>query len=265
MDCVAYCTSTYYQIKPLFESLRSRFKVTSFKDVLHIEVPVDGAKGDIFFFSYGAMVCWNMTKEASFRFLEEVRDFEYQRYDEIEIDEFTYQYDLNSSPKIVEDEIILPNQDLLTKLAISHGLAQSVKLGAFEVAVQKTFNNMQYLPEDLARRGKIPLSRREIRRKMGELFLERSSITLHVNVLDTPELFWDYPELEPLYRMTAIYLDIEKRGHVLNQRLEVIHELFEVLGTELNHQHSSRLEWIIIGLIVIEVVVTLLNDVFRIL
>jgi len=265
MDCIAYCTSTSYQIKPLFESLRSRFKITSFKDVIHIEVPLNAGTGDVFFFSYGVMVCWNMNKEATLRYLEEVKPFEYQRYDEIETDEFTYIYDANTTPKIVEDEIVLPNQDILTKLAISHGIAQSVKLGAFEVAVQKTFNHMQYLPEDLARRGKIPLSRREIRRKMGELFLERSSITLHVNVLDTPELFWDYPELEPLYRMTAIYLDIEKRVHVLNQRLEVIHELFEVLGTELNHQHSSRLEWIIIGLIVIEVVVTLLNDVFRIL
>lgn len=263
MDCLAFCTATSYQIKPLFESLRTRFKATLYRDVIHIEVPTSTHTGDIFYFSYGAVVCWNMTKEAVQPFLEEVKPYEHQRNDEIETDEFTYLYD--GGPKIADDEIILPNQDILTRLAISHGLAQSVKLGSFEVAIQKTVNNVQYIPEDLAKQGKISLSRREIRRKMGELFIERNSITLHVNVLDTPELFWDYPELEPLYRMIASYLDIEKRSHVLNQRLQSVHELFEMLGTELNHQHSSRLEWIIIGLIVIEVIVSLLNDVFRVL
>lgn len=264
MDCLAFCTATSYKIKPLFESLRNRFKTTLYRDVVYIEVKTNEGSGDVFFYSYGAVVCWNMSREAAQQFLDEVRPFEVLRYDEVEIDEFTYLYDPGQA-KIVEDEISLPNQDVLTKLAISHGLAQSVKLGAFEIAVQKTYNMMQYIPEDLAKRGKISLSRGEIRKKMGELFLERNSINLHVNVLDTPEFFWDYPELEPLYRMTANYLDIEKRAHVLNQRLEVFHELFEMLGSELNHQHSSRLEWIIIWLIVIEVMVSLLSDVFRVL
>lgn len=264
MECFAFCSATAYHIKPLFESLRSRFKATLYRDVVNIEVPVADGRGDVFYFSYGATVCWNMSKDVALQFLEEARPFETQRYEEIETDEFTYLYE-NGPPKIAEDEIFLPNQDVLTKLAISHGLAQSVKLGSFEIAVQKTFNSMQYIPENLARRGRISLSRGEIRRKMGELFLERNSITQHVNVLDTPELFWDYPELEPLYRMISSYLDLEKRGHALNQRLGVIHELFEMLGTELNHQHSSRLEWIIIGLIVIEVIVSVLKDVLRII
>jgi uncharacterized Rmd1/YagE family protein len=100
---------------------------------------------------------------------------------------------------------------------------------------------------------------------MGELFIERTSINLHMDVLDTPEFFWEYPELEPLYMMTANYLDIRTRVEVLNQRLDVVHGLFEMLGTELNHLHSSRLEWTIISLIVIEVLVSLLRDVFQVI
>jgi len=263
MDCFAVCTATSYQIKLLYEALKNRFKATLYRDVLHIEVPVEDGVSDLFYFSYGAIVFWNMPRERTKMYLDEVKPFEHQRSEEIETDEFIYVYD--TAAKVVEDEIFLPDHHILTKLAISYGIAQSVKLGSFEVVIQKTFNNTQYIPEDLAKRGRISLSRREIRRKMGELFLERSSITLHVNVLDTPEFFWEYPELEPLYRMMSNYLDIEKRGHVLDQRLAVVHELFEMLGSELNHQHSSRLEWTIIGLIVIEVVLTLLNDVFRVL
>ncbi len=84
-------------------------------------------------------------------------------------------------------------------------------------------------------------------------------------MLDTPEFFWEHSELEPLYALAANYLDLEARVEVLNQRLDVIHELFEMLVNELNHQHSSRLEWTIILLIILEVVLTLLRDVFRVI
>lgn len=263
MDCRAYCTASAYQIKALYE----RFKqvganATLYRDVIHFVVPGETI-GDIFYFPYGASVFWGLTLERCQSYLEQIKEFEDQLLDEIETDQFTFI--LGDSPKIVEDEIILPNLDVLTRLAISHGLAQSVKLGTFESALRKTFNLTKQIPEDLSKFGSISLSRREIRRKMGALFIERNSINLHVDVLDTPEFFWEYSELEPLYAMTANYLELETRVEVLNQRLDVIHELFEMLGNELNHQHSSRLEWTIIILIVMEVVLTLLRDVFRVI
>lgn len=263
MDCFAFCTATTYRIRPLYEALRNRYKAAMYRDVLHIELATKESTSDLFFFPYGVLATWGLPKEHAMTFLEEVKPFEHQHYDEIETDEFTFIY--GDNPKIVEDEIILPNRDILTKLAISQGIAQSVKLGIFESAMQKTFNKTKQLPEDLAKHGRIPLSRKEIRRKMGELFIERASINLHLDVLDTPEFFWEYPELEPLYKMISIYLDIATRVEVLNQRLDVVHELFEMLGNELNHQHSSRLELVIIWLIVIEVLLTLMRDVFRII
>ena len=263
MDCRAFCTSSSYQVKALYE----RFKqagadVTLYRDVVHFVVSSETV-GDVFCFPYGVAVFWGVSLENCHAYLEQAKEFEEQPLEEMETDAFTFI--LGESPKIVEDEITLLSLDVLNRLAVSHGLAQSVKLGTFENAIRKTFKHTKYIPEDLARYGSISLSRREIRRKMGELFIERSSINLHLDVLDTPEFFWEYTELEPLYAMTAKYLDVETRVEVLNHRLDVIHELFEMLGNELNHQHSSRLEWTIIGLIVMEVVLSLLRDVFRVI
>ena len=263
MECRAYCTASAYHIKSLFE----RFKqvgasATLYRDVIHFAVSGE-VIGDIFYFPYGTTVFWGLDAKTCLSYLEQIKEFEQQPIEETEMDEFTFI--IGDAPKIVDDEIILPNLDVLNRLAISHGIAQSVKLGTFENAIRKIFNNTKQIPEDLAKFGSISLSRREIRRKMGELFIERSSINLHVDVLDTPEFFWEHSELEPLYAMTANYLDLETRVEVLNQRLDVIHELFEMLGNELNHQHSSRLEWTIIILIIVEVVLTLLRDVFRVI
>ncbi len=262
MECRAYCTASAYKIKPFYDTLKGA-RATLYRDVIHLSVYSQNQEGDVFYFPYGVTVCWGLSKEICLIYLEQIKLFEHQHIEEMETDEFTFT--TGDSSKIVEDEIVLVTDDILNRLAISHGIAQSVKLGTFENAIRKTFDHTKHLPEDLARHGRIPLSRKEIRRKMGELFIERNSINLHVDILDTPEFFWEYSELEPLYAMTANYLDLETRVEVLNQRLDIVRELFEMLGNELNHQHSSRLEWTIIWLIIIEVLLSLLRDVFRII
>lgn len=262
MECFAVCTASAYNLKRLFESVKSQYKSFLHRDVMHLELIENGNLINYFFFSFGAVVSWGSNKEDSLRFIKTFHHYEVQAHKDLESDEFTYFY--GSAPaKINEDDICLPDQDPYTKLAISYAIAQSVKLETFETSIQKTFNKTKHLPEDLATKGKIFLSRREIRRKTGQLFIERSSINLHLDVLDTPEIFWEFPELEPLYKMAAVYLDINTRVEILNHRLKVLHELLEMLGNELNHQHSSRLEWTIILLIVIEVVLTVSKDILK--
>jgi uncharacterized Rmd1/YagE family protein len=262
MDCNAYCTASSYQIKNLFEFLREHYKTVLYRDVIHVEVPHEDDLGDLFLFPYGSAVFWGVDKEKIPHLLISLRPYEVEHKDEVDTDEFTFVY--GEAPKVADDEITLPNRETLTKLAISHGIAQSVKLSTFETAILKAFNTNQEIPQDLAKKGKISLSRNEIRKKMGELFNERTSINLHLDALDLPEFFWEYPELESLYRMITNYLDVQPRVEVLNKRLGIVHELFEVLGNELNHQHTSRLELTIILLIVIEVALTLLRDVFKV-
>jgi uncharacterized Rmd1/YagE family protein len=264
MRCTCYCTASSYDIPRLFQHLQQLASPQLFRDVVHIQIHEhEQIKGDIFYFSYGAVVCWGFTKEKERETLSMLKEFEKEPLGKIEHDEFTFLY--SDAIKIEEDEIFLHNESVLTKLAISHGIAQSVKLSTFEELIQKTIEHTKKLPLDLAQKGKISLSRKEISKKMGEIFIERNFINLHSDILDIPEFFWDYPELEPFYRRTAHYLDVNKRVEILNKRLNVVHELFEILSSELNHQHTSRLETIIILLILIEVTLALLRDLFHLI
>ncbi len=262
MECRAFCTASLYDLKALYEHLRSQ-GAHLYRDVLHQHVPGE-VVGDIFYFSYGAVVFWGFSLEHCKQHLTALVKWEKEPLStgKIEEDEFTFSF--GQTCKIIGDNIILPDQEVLSRLAISHALAQSVKLATYEYSIRRTFEETKSIPQDLAKNGRISLSRKEIRRKMGELFIERNTINLHLDVLDTPEFFWEYPEIEPIYAVADTYLDIDGRVVVMNQRLDVIHELFEMLGNELNHQHSSRLEWTVIILIVLEVLLSLL-DAFRVI
>jgi uncharacterized Rmd1/YagE family protein len=261
----AFCTAKSYLLKALFEAIKSRYKTIWYKDCIYIDLaPNDSLKvKEVFFFSYGVTIFWGFEEQEELAFLRGLKPFENEPLDAPERELMTFTF--GPTQKIEEDEITLPDTEHLSRLAISHGIAQSVKLAVFEYAIQKTIDKTKNIPEQLAAQGKIPLSKVEIRKKMGELFIERSYVNLHSDVLDLPDFFWDHSDVEPLYRLIANNLDLKTRIEILNQRLDTVHDLFEMLGNELNHQHSSRLEWIIIWLIVIEVALTLSRDVFNIL
>jgi uncharacterized Rmd1/YagE family protein len=261
MRCTAYCTAASYSTVPLLELLRNNFIATAYRDAIHIAYSPEA--GDVFFFSYGVVVFWGLTEEEELQLIEKVKPVQNEPIDKVERDRFNFNY--GESNKIHQDEIVLQTRDVLTKLAISYGLAQSVKLAVFEEKINKTIKNTKHLPKDLAEKGKIFLSRKEISQKIGALFIERNSVNLHTDILDSPEFFWEYSEFEALYRAIATYLELANRVEVLNKRLDIVRELFEMLNTQLNHQHSSTLEWTIIWLIVIEVVLAALKDVFHIL
>ncbi|MDE3046418.1 MAG: RMD1 family protein [Verrucomicrobiota bacterium] len=262
MRCTCYCTATSYDIPRLSQMLQMTGTTQLFREVIHSQTK-EGTKRDVFYFPYGAVVFWGFSEEEEKELLTSLKKFEKEPLPKPEVDEFTFAY--GDKMKIQEDEIVLQKKDALTKLSTSYAIAQSVKLTVFEETVSRTIEHSKQIPRNLADVGKIPLSRKETSRKMGELFMERSYINLHSEILDTPEFFWEHAELEPLYRRMFYYLDVGKRVELLNRRLALMHELYEILSNELNHEQSSRLEMTIIILIVIEVVLALLRDLFHLI
>jgi uncharacterized Rmd1/YagE family protein len=88
------------------------------------------------------------------------------------------------------------------------------------------------------------MSRTEINMQIGELFILRINIHLNGSVLDTPELFWVEPQLEPVYQAVRSYLEMDQRVGLLTERLTVISDLLAVLKDQLSHGHGEKLEWI---------------------
>lgn len=259
---VSLAVATTYSMKEIVRLFRANTDVQTlfFRDVLFVQMGSDdlGGQRGAFIFPYGALVMWALSEEEQAQLIETLHPYEENSYESYEKESISFAY--GTKQEIVDDTLTLSSSHITIKLALSHGLAQSVKLSFFESIIKKTIDTTKILPEQLARHGKIPFSRKELRKKMGEMFLERSFVNLHLDVLDTPEYFWEHAELEPIYRQIANHLDLAPRLEVMNKRLDIVHDLFEMLGNELNHQHASQLEWTIILLILLEVLLTLLRD-----
>lgn len=260
MRCVSFCTAESYDLRGLANSFkRKNYFVRLSRDVLHVSSTKKPA--DVFFFSHGSFVCWGFNKRQELTWVDYVKHFSENSLSTIESDHFCYKFgeetSIDAHERFKIDIITLDSDHSQVKLAISYGLAQAIKLEAFEDAIQLAIKKNKNLPEDIASRGVTSLSRTALFKRMGEIFLARSSINLNSEYLDIPEFFWRNPNLEPCYIMTKKFLDIPSRVMSLNQKLDVLQDLFDILNSQVEHRHSSMLETIIILLILIEIIISI--------
>ncbi|XP_053991352.1 uncharacterized protein LOC128883234 [Hylaeus volcanicus] len=228
--------------------------VTAYSEVLYCKA---FEKHTLFLFKFGCVVAWNLTLENRVKVLNLLRHFQkkpYQRkYEEDEMN-----FALDDKQGIRQDTIHIVTDDMFEKLGYSYAFAQCVKLAYFESNVDETIERTRAIPESLAVTGKVNSTRKDISRRIGELFTSRFYINLHTDILDTPDIFWDFDEYAHHYSSCRRYLEIPKRVEILNQRLDIIKDLYDMLNDELTIQHGHRLEWIVIYLICIEVAIEII-------
>ncbi|KAH7649351.1 putative conserved transmembrane domain near C-terminus [Cryptosporidium bovis] len=223
-----------------------------------------------YLFRFGCVVGWDLTRTERIAIVNLLKGYVNQPLhtstNKLQDDDMNYNY--GEKPSIKHDSIYLVSDSLLEKLAYSYALSQSVKLSIFEYVVDETIESTRSLPESLAKTGTIKDNREDISKRIGELFMNRFYINLQTDILDTPDIFWELQDFETPYLACRNYMDIPKRVEVLNQRLDIIKDLYDMLNNELSLQHGYKLEWIVIYLICIEILIEIvwnivIRDIFR--
>lgn len=255
--CLTVCLAPSFQ----FPELRDKLLESTRSQVFRNAVIVDFKIGCSIVFSYGVVVHWNVNLDDRRTLHDILLDYATTPYAEPQEDNFSYEVG-SKQDRFQHDHIELQSGDFMELLALSHAMAQSIKLAAFEGQAIDTIQATAHLPQALAREGVIKLDRKEMAKIRGQLFLTKSDIILNYDLLDIPEFFWEHPEYQNIYSMAANYLEISQRTEVLSKKLETMHELLDMLADEQKHQHSSTLEWIIIWLIAVEIVMSLMDKFF---
>jgi uncharacterized Rmd1/YagE family protein len=218
---------------------------------------------EIFVFEFGAVVFWGFAKGEEKYMLDIVRDFVKDKMiDDIEYesseDDMAFMVSLSSSslPRITvaNDVITLPETTTPNqRLAVSFAIAQSAIVSIFENRIERKVEEYKFIPETLSKVGKINLPIRRVGQMIGDIFVIRHDLNLHSDVLDTPDFLWEEDIYEPDYLIIAKYLEMESRVDLLNTRLDMLKELLDMIQQQMQNAHASKLEWIVIWLIVIEV------------
>lgn len=234
-------------------------------EVLHAR-GVNG--GDIFIFPSGTIVTWSLppdvvTKQIM-RAAEDAHPIAAREFEDLE-----FTTDNNRETSALKGDVIVlgtrkehkDNDRLdttLAKVAFSSGLARSTKLAVLESTLTTYFESTRNIPALLSQGAGVPLGRRFILQKTGELLSLRARLNHYSELTDSlPDIFWDTSAdlgLEGYYEQVGRALDVNVRIRALNQKMDYAAEIASVLRELSSEQHGTRLELIIILLIAVEVV-----------
>lgn len=177
--------------------------------------PYSGS-GEVFILRTGAFVTWGMDAEQASRFRSIVlsprnapRSVERGVYEEIGQEEMDFVANEEEVTKIVGDVLVIgqppvdqynsddPWSPLLARLSFSAGLALSARLSSQEASLSTYLASVQSIPRLLEEKGRVPISRREVVRKMGRLLKLRQMVNLEEgSKAEELELFWENAMME---------------------------------------------------------------------
>lgn len=147
----------------------------------------------------------------------------------------------------------LVRQLQLEMAAFAMGLSRLTRLSVLEEELERYVEQTRSHSEILGEGLRVAVKERDILKATGRLFLLRGKLNLYLELIETPDLYWLEPTLEEIYRSVSGRLDIQPRISIMNRKLDYITEEQRALLSVLNERKGTRLEWIIIVLIMVEV------------
>jgi required for meiotic nuclear division protein 1 len=136
-------------------------------------------------------------------------------------------------------------------------IAQSVALEYYEVLTDDLITSSKVYILELEKRGRLSISKVNLLKYIGKVLNVKNSIVDNLYILDDPNLVWDNEDLNFLNRQLKANFDINTRFKDLDYRLQIVEDNLKLFTDVLNVRESSRLEWIIIILILIEILIAL--------
>lgn len=243
-----------------FKSLRAAFNykqlaISSSELFLEIE-----HNKYLYIFNYGVVVYCNLThaeQQAISTKIEMATSLlpKHQQTDE----EYQIVADEQGGLSFTFNELRLPqlNTDAV-RIAMLH-VAQSAALDYYNGIAESLLAEIRIFTDQLEEKGRLSISRRDMQKFIGRALRTKNSITENLYIFDAPESVWNDEYLDKINQGLVDFFELRQRFREVEQTFKTIDSNLEVFRDLYHHRESSRLEWVIIILIVIEVVDTFLS------
>ena len=256
------------QIKIEAVQIAESFNIKKFRAEFRAEAE-SGTNSEVFYaiadtnrflyvFDYGVVVFANYDALAKSEFVRFVKNYATTL---VELDLFEeYRIELDeklNKPIVKNDYVSIHHIDPSVLRIVMLNTGQSVALEYYEVLTDDLITSSKLYIQELEQRGKLSISKTNLLKYIGKVLNVKNSIVDNLYILDDPNLVWDNEELNLLNRNLKANFDINTRFKDLDYRLQIVEDNLKLFTDVLNVRESSRLEWIIIILILIEILIAL--------
>ncbi|WP_242131437.1 RMD1 family protein [Aestuariivivens marinum] len=207
----------------------------------------------VYIFQYGIVSFFNMSKAEIKMALRYIQPLSVNYFKQKLSDSVTVAIE-PSTLKVEFDRVVLPNFDEEMIRLVMLNTSQSVALDRYSEITEELLVETNKHTLYLEQRGKLDISGNKLKRFIGKILNIKNKISENLYIFDSPEITWEREQLSKLNLDLKQSFDLKDRYRLIHDRIEIIKENLELFKDIMDHKESSKLEWIIIILIVIEVV-----------
>ena len=222
-----------------------------------------GREGIAFLFRYGVAVFARLSAIEEDEVLRSLRARVHDPLETPETDQIQVRVNPGGEEQIEPSGAAVLEAASLERLQIiANVLSKSLVLGHSEARIAGVFDRIEPLAVGLQREGRPGAQARDLLRQIGDVLLTQHRMVGRVEVEEKPDVLWDHPELERLYARLEDEYELVERSRAMERKLALISETAGTLIELVHNQRSLRLEWYIIGLIGLELLLSLYGLVF---
>jgi len=147
---------------------------------------------------------------------------------------------------------------------IAEILGRTVALARYESVVRDSVSAIETWAHALQEGRKASNLEENLIKNLGATIVIQSLMTGRIEINDKPEILWERSDLERIFLRLEDEYELKQRDIALERKLALISSTAEMLLNLVDNRHSRRLEWYVIGLICLEVVISLTTIAFGI-
>ncbi len=204
-------------------------------------------------FDYGAVVFANMSDTDVSKNLALLQNFCAHLLPEKIRDDFEIMHLPENPLTFGFDRLVVPLMGEEVMKSAMLNTAHSVAMDFYSQRVHELLYEINRFTTEMEMEGSISISRKNMLRFIGRTLNSKNRIVENLFIFDSPDTTWDDEYLDKIHRGLARTFELQIRFKEIEYTFKVVEDNLSVFRELYLHRESSKLEWIIIVLICIEV------------
>lgn len=206
-----------------------------------------------YLFNYGVVVFAGFNDLEKSEFIKFVKNYVEDEVTEKFEDDFDVQTDPSISVLLKYNSITVSELTDDTIRIIMLNIGQSVSLDYYESLTYEILKNTTKMTDELEQNGKLKSSQKNLLKFIGKTINIKNSIIDNLYIFDSPDEAWEDEHLERIDKGLKKTFDLKMRYQDIDYKLKIVQETLKLFTDLIQNRESTRLEWVIIILILIEV------------
>ncbi|AFZ42347.1 protein of unknown function DUF155 [Halothece sp. PCC 7418] len=215
-----------------------------------------GAAGVAVLFPYGVVVLFGLSQAEETDFLKKLTAYVSEPFPNPEMESVEIKLNPEKSERVKNGVLCLKQYSVEHLQIVADVLGKTVVLAHYETKLASVFDQVEPFTASLQKNYELTRPGKELLHELGSTFLFQYKMVARVEIIDKPELLWEFPELENLYLRLEDEYEIRERHQALERKLDLIYRTSQTVLELMEHRTSLRVEWYIVILIVVEIVLS---------